>query len=73
MKLIQDNPYRIAGILANASEREVVRQKSKISKSAGIGRQVDSELDFPFMNTVDRTDLNSETRHFQELSRIKTR
>jgi hypothetical protein len=30
MKLIQDNPYRIAGILANASEREVVRQKSKI-------------------------------------------
>lgn len=64
MKLIQDNPYRIAGILANASEREVVRQKSKISKSAGIGRQVDSELDFPFMNTVDRTDLNSVNKAF---------
>lgn len=64
MKLIQDNPYRIAGILANASEREVVRQKSKISKSAGIGRQVDSELDFPFMNTVDRTELNSVNKAF---------
>lgn len=64
MKLIQDNPYRIAGILANASEREVVRQKSKISKSAGIGRQVDSELDFPFMNTIDRTDLNSVNKAF---------
>lgn len=64
MKLIQDNPYRIAGILANASERDVVRQKSKISKSAGIGRQVDSELDFPFMNTIDRTDLNSANKAF---------
>ena len=64
MKLIQDNPYRIAGILANASEREVVRQKSKITKSAGIGRQVDSELDFPFMNTIDRTDLNSVNKAF---------
>lgn len=64
MKLIQDNPYRIAGILANASEREVVRQKSKISRSAGIGRQVDSELDFPFMNTIDRTDLNSVNKAF---------
>lgn len=64
MKLIQDNPYRIAGILANASEREVVRQKSRISRSAGIGRQVDSELDFPFMNTVDRTDLNSVNKAF---------
>lgn len=64
MKLIQDNPYRIAGILANASEREVVRQKSKILKSAGIGRQVDSELDFPFMNTIDRTDLNSANKAF---------
>lgn len=64
MKLIQDNPYRIAGILSNASEREVVRQKSRILKSAGIGRQVDSELDFPFMNTVDRTDLNSVNKAF---------
>ena len=64
MKLIQDNPYRIAGILANASEREVVRQKSRISRSAGIGRQVDSELDFPFMNTIDRTDLNSVNKAF---------
>ncbi|HMQ08562.1 MAG TPA: hypothetical protein PKC30_14780 [Saprospiraceae bacterium] len=64
MKLIQDNPYRIAGILANASEREVVRQKSKISKSAGIGRQVDSEFDFSFLQRVDRTDLKEVNKAF---------
>ena len=32
MKLIQDNPYRIAGILANSSEKELQKQKSKITK-----------------------------------------
>jgi hypothetical protein len=56
MKLIQDNPYRIAGILANTSERELQRQKSKITKYASIGKQVDSELDFPFFGNVDRSE-----------------
>lgn len=64
MKLIKENPYRIVGILANAAEREIARQKSKISKSAGIGRQVDSELDFTFMDPVDRTDLNAVNKAF---------
>jgi len=31
MKLIQDNPYRIAGILTNPSEKELQKQKSKIT------------------------------------------
>lgn len=56
MKLIQDNPYRIAGILANSSEKELHRQKSKITKYASIGKQVDSELDFPFLGNVDRSE-----------------
>ncbi len=56
MKLIQDNPYRIAGILANSSEKELQKQKSKITKYASIGRQVDSELDFPFLGNIDRSE-----------------
>jgi hypothetical protein len=56
MKLIQDNPYRIAGILANSSEKELQKQKSKITKYASIGKQVDSELDFPFFRNVDRSE-----------------
>lgn len=56
MKLIQDNPYRIAGILANSSEKELQKQKSKITKYASIGKQVDSEFDFPFFGNVDRSE-----------------
>jgi hypothetical protein len=55
MRLIQDNPYRIAGILANASEKELQKQKSKITKFASIGKQVDSEFDFPFFGNIDRS------------------
>ena len=56
MKLIQDNPYRIAGILANSSAKELQKQKSKITKYASIGKQVDAELDFPFFSSVDRSE-----------------
>lgn len=63
MKLIQNNPYRIAGILANSSEKELQKQKSKITKYASIGKQIDSELDFPFFGNVDRSE-NSITKAF---------
>jgi hypothetical protein len=56
MKLIQDNPYRIVGILANSSEKELQKQKSKITKYVSIGKQVDSELDFPFLGSVNRSE-----------------
>lgn len=56
MKLIQDNPYRIAGILSNANARELERQKAKITRYASIGRRVDSELDFPFLGNIDRSE-----------------
>lgn len=58
MKLIHENPYRIAGILSNATERELQRQQSKIKKFAKIGRESDSELDFNFLNPVSRSEEN---------------
>lgn len=66
MKLIQDNPYRIAGILANASEKDLQKQKSKITKYASIGKQVDSEYDFPFLGKTDRSE-NSITKAFSSI------
>jgi hypothetical protein len=56
MKLIQYNPYRIATILANSTEKERQKQKSKITKYASIGKKVDSELDFPFLGNIDRSE-----------------
>lgn len=66
MKLIQDNPYRIAGILANASEKEIQKQKSKISRYASIGRPVESEFDFAFLGGVDRSE-NSINKAFSSI------
>lgn len=58
MKLIHENPYRITGILSNATERELQRQQSKIKKFAKIGREADSEFDFNFLNPVSRSEEN---------------
>ena len=32
MNLISENPYRIAGILSNVTEKELQKQKSKIKR-----------------------------------------
>jgi len=56
MELIQNNPYRIAGIFAGATESELQRQKSKITKYASIGKEISSELDFSFLNKLDRNE-----------------
>lgn len=67
MKLIQENPFRIAGVLVNATEREIIKQKSKLSKMASIGRQVDSELDFSFLNKVNRAEVKLINKAFSEI------
>ena len=56
MQNITNNPYRIVGILANSSEKELQKQKSKITKFASIGKQVDTDFDFPFFGSVDRSE-----------------
>ncbi|MCK9450279.1 MAG: hypothetical protein M0Q90_01140 [Bacteroidales bacterium] len=57
MELIKNNPYRIAGILSNASERELVRQKNRIIAHARIGRETESVYDFIFLTKISRADL----------------
>lgn len=51
MKLISDNPFRIAGILANSTERELQRQKAKILAFSKVGRELDSEFEFDFLES----------------------
>jgi hypothetical protein len=67
MKLIQDNPYRIAGILANASTSEFDRQKARILRYAPLGRQVESDFDFSFLNDVDRTNVEKVKKAFESI------
>ena len=55
MKSINNNPYRIIGILAGATEKELQQRKSKIQAYARINKPIDSEHDFSFLPFVERT------------------
>jgi hypothetical protein len=55
MKSILNNPYRIAGILANCSEKDILKQKSKIKRFSEVGKEITSEYDFSFFNSLQRT------------------
>ncbi|MCT4035283.1 hypothetical protein CMT72_05060 [Elizabethkingia anophelis] len=55
MKSIINNPYRIAGILANSSEKDILKQKSKIKRFSEVGKEISSEYDFPFLSSLSRS------------------
>lgn len=56
MELIQYNPYRIAGILANATEKELQKQNAKIKAYTKVGKEVKSDYDFKFLGDITRTE-----------------
>jgi tetratricopeptide (TPR) repeat protein len=56
MELIQNNPYRIAGILSNATERELQKQKTKIKAYTKVGKEIKSDFDFQILGNIDRTE-----------------
>ena len=56
MELIQNNPYRIAGILSNATERELQKQKAKITAYSRVGREIKSDFDFEILDGITRAE-----------------
>lgn len=56
MKIIQNNPYRIAGILSNASAKEIHKQKGKIKAFVKVGKEIKSDYDFLFLGNISRTE-----------------
>ncbi len=56
MELIQNNPYRISGILSNASERELQRQRGKIKAYSKVGKEIKSDFDFQILRNISRTE-----------------
>lgn len=49
MLAIQENPYRIIGILAGANQREIERQKAKINAFLSVGKKISFDTDFNFL------------------------
>jgi len=54
MDIIKNNPYRIIGILSNATAKEIQSRKGKITAYAKVGKQVTSDFDFPLFNSIER-------------------
>ena len=54
MESVLNNPYRIIGILSNATAKEIQSRKSKITAYAKVGKQITSEFDFPLFNAIER-------------------
>lgn len=55
MKIIINNPYRVAGILSNSTEKDILKQKSKIKRFSEVGKTITSEYDFPFLDSLERS------------------
>lgn len=58
MKLITENPYRIAGTLSNTSEKDLLKQKSKIKRFSEVGKAIISDYDFSFLTPIPRENGN---------------
>ena len=56
MLVVENNPFRIIGVLANAKEKDIHRQKVKISKFASVGKRIKSEYDYDFLPSIERTE-----------------
>lgn len=60
MKIIQENPYRIVGVLSNATAKDIQSRKNKIIAYAKVGKQISSDFDFPSLLTIERDQSNIE-------------
>ncbi|MCK8043771.1 hypothetical protein MSG37_02650 [Shewanella sp. 1CM18E] len=56
MFAVQKNPFRVIGVLSNAKEKEIHRQKVKLSKYASVGKNIPSEHDYTFLTPIVRTE-----------------
>ena len=55
MDLIKNNPYRIAGILSNATIKDIEKQKGKFKAYTKVGKEIKSDIDFELLGTIVRT------------------
>lgn len=57
MDLIDNNPYRVIGVAASASVKEIQSRKGKIQAYAKVGKQITSDYDFSFLGQITRSNI----------------
>jgi hypothetical protein len=55
MDTIKKNPYRVLGVLANSSERELQKQVAVIKRYSEVGKSKSFDYDFDFIGNISRT------------------
>lgn len=70
MKQITNNPYRIIGILSNATAKEIQARKGKITAYAKVGKQISSEFDYTFLEIIEK-DQNIIEKSFSAIQQSK--
>lgn len=59
MDIITHNPFRVLGVFANASKKEILSSKGKIAAFAKVGKAVECPSDFvTLLDSVDRTETS---------------
>ena len=61
MSIIGDNPFRILGLMANATEKELQKQIGIIKRYSEIGTPATFDTDYTFLNPISRTLDNVQT------------
>ncbi len=56
MKQITENPFRIIGLLADCSEKDIQKQKSKINAFINVGKTISTDFDFTSIGALHRND-----------------
>ena len=69
MKAVLQNPYRILGLPANTSERQIQKQISIIKRYAEVGKSKTFEYDFNFLGPINR-DLDAIEKASSKLEQI---
>jgi hypothetical protein len=54
MDLIHENPFRVLGLNANSTERELQKQIAKVKRYIDVGKTVNFPTDYPFLRTIER-------------------
>ena len=70
MNIINHNPYRIAGILSNATAKELEKQKGKVRAFSKVGKEIKSDYDFQILDSITRTE-DSISKAFSDIQQAQ--
>lgn len=70
MQKINNNPFRVIGVVANSTAREIQSRKGKIHAYSRVGKEISSDYDFKFLEPISRREEDL-TKAFSEIEQHK--